>query len=471
MQIYQFDVLKWIEDEWDGKRFHALFCDPPYHLGSIVRRFGKGTSAPAQGDVFRRQSRGFMGQQWDGGDVAFRPETWAALASVLYPGSFVLAFASPLNYHRMAVAVEDAGLMLDYPLNWHYSTGMPKGTNIASRIDKRAGAKGRVIERRRQRGAKNRLHQESIDNGGYNDPDREGYDITEPVTEMAQVWNGRKYDRQSLKPTHEMILVARVPHEGATLSSVVKYGTGAWNIPGARIEGGQGWHRRAGVSPSHEGYTRRRTSMYTHQPEDMHGTDRYPSMTLLTHDPACEEGECIEGCPVRMFDAQGARTELYHRSGWIYEQAEALFIHHPKVSSGEREAGFEGDAALVTNDGRPTPIDNPYQRGKTPRRGNNHATLKPVGLTEYLARLIAPPDYYAPRRLFVPFAGTGSEMIGAFFSGEWDDIVGVELEAYHVTIAETRMAYAKTQIAQWRKYGTLRTKRRERTEAQLSMFE
>jgi hypothetical protein len=51
----------------------SIVTDPPYHLTSIVKRFGKDGSAPAQfgkDGAFSRASAGFMGKTWDGGDIA-----------------------------------------------------------------------------------------------------------------------------------------------------------------------------------------------------------------------------------------------------------------------------------------------------------------------------------------------------------------------------------------------------------------
>jgi site-specific DNA-methyltransferase (adenine-specific) len=73
----------------------ACVCDPPYHLTSVTKRFGKPGSAPAKhgtDGLYARQSAGFMGKQWDGGDVAYRPETWAAVLRVLKPGGHLVAF-------------------------------------------------------------------------------------------------------------------------------------------------------------------------------------------------------------------------------------------------------------------------------------------------------------------------------------------------------------------------------------------
>ena len=68
----------------------SCVTDPPYHLTSIVKRFGQANCAPAQfgkDGAYARASKGFMGKQWDGGDIAFRPETWAEVLRVLKPGA------------------------------------------------------------------------------------------------------------------------------------------------------------------------------------------------------------------------------------------------------------------------------------------------------------------------------------------------------------------------------------------------
>ena len=119
------DVLDWAES-YDGPPFHAMLCDPPYELG-------------------------FMGKDWDRSGIAFQPKTWAALARHLYPGAFGMAFASARGWHRLACAIEDAGLVIHPSIfNWHngetYEIGMrgwscgsgfPKATKISSQIDDR----------------------------------------------------------------------------------------------------------------------------------------------------------------------------------------------------------------------------------------------------------------------------------------------------------------------------------------------
>jgi site-specific DNA-methyltransferase (adenine-specific) len=86
----------------------SVVCDPPYHLTSIVKRFGSENAAPCKvgkTGAYARASKGFMGQTWDGGDVAFRPETWAEVLRVLKPGGHLVAFSGTRTFHRLALWV------------------------------------------------------------------------------------------------------------------------------------------------------------------------------------------------------------------------------------------------------------------------------------------------------------------------------------------------------------------------------
>src|SRR4051812_19816984 len=74
-------------------RFSTVITDPPYHLTS-GKRGGTGAASlnPNSPAGRSRIGTGFMGKVWDGGDVAFRPETWAAVLRVCKPGAMLLAF-------------------------------------------------------------------------------------------------------------------------------------------------------------------------------------------------------------------------------------------------------------------------------------------------------------------------------------------------------------------------------------------
>lgn len=66
--------------------------------------------------------------------------------------------------------------------------------------------------------------------------------------------------------------------------------------------------------------------------------------------------------------------------------------------------------------------------------------MKPIDLSRYLASLLLPPAEYAPRRLLVPFSGSGSEMIGAMLAG-WEFVQGIEGDPEFAKIAEERLAW------------------------------
>ena len=111
----------------DGVTVDSVVTDPPYHLSGMHTRAGNAVATGPLSAAHRRLATGFMGQQWDGGDIAFRPETWATIGTVLKPSGYLLAFGSPRTHHRLACAIEDAGFVIDNCLMWVFATGFPKG--------------------------------------------------------------------------------------------------------------------------------------------------------------------------------------------------------------------------------------------------------------------------------------------------------------------------------------------------------
>lgn len=77
---------------------------------------------------------GFMGKAWD----ALPPGLeWAEeCLRVLKPGGHLLAFGGSRTWHRLAVAVEDAGFELRDSIAWLYGSGFPKSADVSKAIDK-----------------------------------------------------------------------------------------------------------------------------------------------------------------------------------------------------------------------------------------------------------------------------------------------------------------------------------------------
>jgi DNA modification methylase len=140
------EVLKSLPDA----SVHSVVTDPPYELG-------------------------FMAKAWDGTGIAYRVELWAEALRVLKPGGHLLAFGGTRTYHRMAVAIEDAGFEIRDSLHWVYGTGFPKSLNVGE---------GRGT---------------------------------------------------ALKPAHEPIILARKPLAGTVADTVQEHGTGAMNIDACRV--------------------------------------------------------------------------------------------------------------------------------------------------------------------------------------------------------------------------------------------
>jgi site-specific DNA-methyltransferase (adenine-specific) len=112
-----------------GQRFHAVVTDPPYHLVSGNAVYDLRLTSAGNPRTRRAPKGGFMGKQWDGGDIAFRSETWALVGSVMLPGAHLVAFAGTKGAHRMACAIEDAGFEIRDTLAWLYGSGFPKSHN------------------------------------------------------------------------------------------------------------------------------------------------------------------------------------------------------------------------------------------------------------------------------------------------------------------------------------------------------
>ena len=313
----------------DGVQVDSVVTDPPYHLQSIVDRFGKEGSVPAQhgtDGAFARASKGFMGQEWDGGDIAFRKETWELALKLLKPGGHLLAFSASRNYHRMAVAIEDAGFEIRDQIMWLYGSGFPKSLNIGKVIDKKLGnVREKIPDKYAPRRNKNVSKFNNI-YGGIKDK----HDF---VTKGNTEWEGWG---TALKPAHEPIVMARKPlSEKSIADNILKHGTGGINIDGSRVEGG-----RFPANIMHDG-----------SEEVVSGFPEANSARIGNPNNPKRGGnsEPLWGM------SDGRETHDYRDSG-----SSARFFYCPKVPKSERG------------------------------EDNTHPTVKPQELMKYLCRLVTP---------------------------------------------------------------------------------
>lgn len=129
------DCLK-ILDTLDENSIDAVVTDAPYHL-TTGKNGGTGVASLNVNSPAGRSriSTGFMGKVWDGGDIAFRPETWAKALRVLKPGGHLIAFGGTRTYHRLGCAIEDAGFEIREMHAWLFGSGFPKSADISKHID------------------------------------------------------------------------------------------------------------------------------------------------------------------------------------------------------------------------------------------------------------------------------------------------------------------------------------------------
>lgn len=394
----------------------SCVCDPPYHLTSIVKQFGAENAAPAQvgkTGAYARASKGFMGQQWDGGDVAFQPETWAEVLRVLKPGGHLVAFSGTRTYHRMAVAIENAGFEVRDMIAWHYGSGFPKSHDVSKAIDRAAGAEREVLSegtpvKRMIPGADQNKKGWKKDNGREFVPT-----VTAVATDSAREWEGWG---TALKPATEPICLARKPlSEKSIAANVLKWGTGALNIDGCRIEGeGNKTFERDAGDRSREQY-RTGTTVGSAKPTDV---GRWPAN--LCHDGS---DEVVAGFPNVTTGDRKPTTNGKRENNTAF----------PSQLSDRAFDGDSGSAARFFYCAKATT----EERGE----GNNHPTVKPVSLMRWLVRLVTPKG----GTILDPFMGSGSTAIAC--DAEQFDFIGCELSADYAAIAERRVRDAAGMFA------------------------
>jgi hypothetical protein len=400
IDLHSGDAVKWAL-EYSGEPFHAALMDAPYEME-------------------------FMGKDWDGSGVAFDPKTWRAFAKVLHPGAFLMVFAGTINDDLISCAMREAGLRKFHKMmGWVYGSGFPK----ASRV-----------------------------NHGH------------PATET---FKGHRYGLQALKPAIETVLIFQKPYEGKPIDNITQTGAGVLNVDGGRIATDERQYFNTNDEPTNADGRVYGFAKYDalHKRGGGNEQGRWPANFYLDAEAARrldeQSGERPTGRPtIGTKDTTGDIYGKYAKrslsgggdtggaSRFFFRVAEQLDDADPvrymaKASRSERDAGLDGFEEKITSklDG-----GNFVTHGRTadttkPLGRNPHPTVKPLALARYLATLLLPPVEYAPRRLFVPFAGVASECIGAMQAG-WEQVTGVELTEEYIPIARARVEYWQSKTRQ-----------------------
>ena len=415
----------------------------------------------------------FLGKAWDANTGAL--ETYQECLRVLKPGGHILAFGAPRTYHHLAVTLEQAGFEIRDQIMWIYSSGFPKSQDVGKSIDRQSGKAAHQAELAEIKAMLKQLYKDSgktigqIDRecgfnaGGYLKTDfkdkgwannlpkddkwlklksvlgcsdeyddyfittpqvkvgeketgcfgpgsdytiggrSQTVDITASQTDAGRQWAGWG---TALKPAHEPICLARKPLKLSIAKNCQKHGVGALNIDATRIPATDLKEGTMGTT-AHDNYNAEKNA-----------------------DEGLREGEQLPWIP----SEQGRFP-----SNVIGEIAEPYqkYFYCPKVGRRERHIGHEMPPAMFGSvQGAYSPDGNRMAVGldaRTGNVGNNHPTVKPVALMEYLIKLITPPG----GTVLDPFNGSGSTGCAAVELGH--PYIGCELDPAYIEISRKRI--------------------------------
>lgn len=419
-RILQGELLERIQ-ELDDESIDAVVTDPPYGIRFMGASWdGKDIDTQMQKRMSQKQTPDKNGNErktprrapseaagsYDLSLESMRnfqewTEEWAlAVKRVLKPGGYLLSFASTRTYHRMTSGIEDAGFEIRDQIGWTFGSGFPKSRNLHG--------------------------------------DWEGWGT-------------------ALKPAWEPICVARKPLIGTVQQNVDKYGTGAININGCRIEGEPITINRleqwSGFGEIKRPEYATAVSMLGRWPANLihDGSNEvlavFPEAPGQCADVKYDEGERenqnVYGAMKRGHEPTADKT--YSESGStnfsmkpgarrLDSGSAARFFYCAKADRTDRNQGCEelpnriggmnsntSGQHITRRDGwKPDPVK------------NNHPTVKPTDLMRYLVRLVTPPG----GTVLDCFAGSGSTLKAALLEGF--DCIGIEREEEYVAIAEAR---------------------------------
>lgn len=395
----------------------AVITDPPYELN-------------------------FMNKGWDNSGIAFQSDTWRKCFEVLKPGGYLLAFGGSRTFHRIAVAIEDAGFEIRDVIMWLYGSGFPKSMNIGKGVEaKLTTGSANTQEFKNLKGTKEAsgdwgLNKNALDYGARpSDYSADGHLRTVDVDYTTE--EGRKWDGwgTALKPSYEPIIVARKPCEDSCISNVLKYGVGGLNIDECRI----GDEVIKGATMSKMESKANGINVYNfskHGAERLERPDsvgRFPANTILTYDNNDFEEVC-GGMP------EDAERYLYCAKASQKDRDEGL-DEFDIISTGELQGGRkEGSAGSIMQNANGGTRVNPYAGTGTPKR-NNHPTVKPTELMQYLVRLVTPDG----ETVLDTFNGTGSTGKAVMFENIENNkdykYIGIELTPEYLPIAKARIEW------------------------------
>ncbi len=411
----------------------AVVTDPPYELG-------------------------FMGKTWDSKGISFQKETWEHLRQSCLSGSPLLSFGGTRTFHRIACAIEDAGWEIRDCIMYVYGQGFPKSLDISKAIDKQQG----IDREDKFEGAFERhagpTGNKRCDKCGKwlvsGSPCQCPRPQDMPQSPEAQLWEGYG---TALKPAYEPIILAMNPLDGTFANNALKHGVAGLNIDECRVgypDGDDALEKglkraespradiRGGGFHTGTDWAEKRNIVAS----GMTSKGRFPANFI--HDGSQMVLELFpesKGAFAPVKRGQNGKSKGIYGDyaekgddGATYygdNGSAARFFYCAKASKAERNKGC-GDLEPEQMDesrkeGNPGG-DNPRNRG-VHKVNNNHPTVKPLALMEYLVKLIKMPEY---NLVIDPFMGSGTTLLACIRLGI--PCIGIDNDEHTCEIAARR---------------------------------
>ena len=382
----------------------------------------------------------FMGKKWDYDVPSI--ELWKEVFRVMKPGAFLLSFAGTRTYHRMAVNIEDSGFEIRDMISWLYGSGFPKSLNIGKQVDKIQGNEREVTGTSKNekdfrdvgKKVKEIIGIDKLSFGTIENAERKDLELTKGNSE----WEGWG---TALKPALEPIVVARKPLSKKNVAlNVLKWGTGGINIGACRIGNEKRFNQ-----PAKSIYSENKEKIINdYKGQKVQG--RFPANIILDEEAGRildeQSGVSIsKSYPPRQCKPSEGVTYMPDKpTGQEHNDkgGASRFFYCAKAGKKERNLGCEelGESNIDYGE-RMGQNNSPIRPDGTERKANiqknNHPTVKPIKLMQYLVRLVTPKGAVC----LDPFFGSGTTGIACIKEGM--NYIGIEREEDYIKIANARI--------------------------------
>jgi len=390
-----------------------IFGDFPYALGSSVYIDLK------DGKPKFKNAKDFQ-NKWDMPDHKFWEEFFKECNRVLKHGGRVLAYGIDrqlmlFNYYAVA-----AGLEIQQSLYWYFIQNFPKSVDLSKQIDKKLGNIRETI----------------------------------PGSKLRSKYEGYKYSISPLKQSLETIMVFQKPTKtNSLINDFILFSKGdisispnIWNIDNNRtpVKDKEYLNNfRLGHIMNSSNTLNLNIQNSTSTP---HENGRYPSQLFCsnlaannldqqsgilksggmkkgqiknnntTNSNTFNKYNCIAN-EKETKHSKGGCSKILHKIEYLEEEL-SLLHYNAKVSKNERNFGLDEE--------------------------NKHPTLKPIDLNKKIALLLKSPH---EQKVFFPFAGTASEIIGFEKAGfDFNNFEASEISNDDTKIANQRILVYRSNL-------------------------